>query len=184
MKYIALLRGINVGGNSKVDMKLLASVCKSLGLQNVKTYINSGNILFDSQLDPGRITTLLENGIKKEFALSVPVIIVSANKVQDIVKKVPSSWTNDTEMKTDVMFLWDEVNDNSILEKFNIKSEIDNVMYVDGAVVWNIERKNVTRSGLLKIIGTPLYKKMTIRNINTVRKLKDLAGMTKNEKRG
>lgn len=174
MKYVALLRGINVGGNNKVEMGRLKSTCESLGLKNVQTYINSGNVLFESSKNENQLEKIIADAIKKEFHLAVPVVVRSNNTMSKLEKEIPKSWTNDAEMKTDVLFLWDEVNDKSILEKIVIKPEIDSVMYIDGAVVWNVKRKDVTKSGLIKIVGTDIYKNVTIRNINTVRKLNEL----------
>lgn len=107
-KYVALLRGINVGGNSKVEMSKLKKCFESFGYQNVFTYINSGNIIYDSK------------------------------KSLDLLTK---------------------------------NSKVDNLKYIDGAIVWNIKRGDYSKSGMNKLIGTPLYKHMTARNINTVRKL-------------
>ena len=174
MKYVALLRGINVGGNSKVDMKRLKSSLEEIGLKNVITYINSGNVIFESEKPQTELDKLTESAINKEFNLEVPVVIKSEDELKKIAKIVPDEWTNDTDQKTDVLFLWEEVNDKNVLDDLHLKPEIDNVKYIDGAIIWNVKRKNVTRSSLLKIIGTPLYKKVTIRNINTVRKLNEL----------
>lgn len=76
-------------------------------------------------------------------------------------------------MKCDVMFLWDKYNNKSVIEQLTIKPEIDEVKYVHGALVWKVDRKNVTKSGMMKIVGTDLYRNMTVRNCNTVRKIND-----------
>jgi uncharacterized protein (DUF1697 family) len=72
------------------------------------------------------------------------------------------------------MFLWDEIDNKDILDKVVIKPDIENVLYIDGALVWNIGRENVTRGGGVKLIKTDLYRHMTVRNINTVRKLNEM----------
>ncbi|MFA9289042.1 MAG: DUF1697 domain-containing protein [Weeksellaceae bacterium] len=174
MKYVALLRGINVGGNAKVEMKRLKVVFEELGYTDVKTYINSGNVIFETTDKQSTLDNVIEKAIKKEFNLAVPVVVRSQKEIVAIEKEVPKTWLNNTEMKTDVLFLWDEYNKKEVLKDIGIKPEIDTVKYVHGALVWNVKRKDVTRSGLLKIIGTPFYKKVTIRNINTLRKLHQL----------
>lgn len=174
MKYIALLRGINVGGNSLVSMKQLKELFETLGLEAVRTYINSGNVLFESKLTAAKLSPKIEAAIEHEFKFPVSVVVKSQSEIEAIAKVIPDNWQNNTEMKTDVMFLWADVDDRSTLKQLQIKPELDHVTYVKGAIIWHVLRKHVTRSGLLKIVGTPLYKKMTIRNVNTFRKLQKM----------
>jgi uncharacterized protein (DUF1697 family) len=72
------------------------------------------------------------------------------------------------------MFLWDDVARSSVLKKIQIKPELEDVRYASGAILWRVDQENVTRSGMMKLVGTPLYKRMTIRNCNTTRKLLEL----------
>ncbi len=178
MKYVALLRGINVGGNSKIEMKRLKNVCESLEFENVQTYINSGNVLFETTKDKKQIAQAIEEAIVKEFGFVVPVVVKNSEAIRAIDKEVPKTWVNNTEMKTDVLFLWDEIDDKNIIKDLIVRPEIDNIKYIQGAIIWNVKRADVTKSGLLKIIGTDLYKKVTVRNINTVRKLHELLNIT------
>jgi len=77
-------------------------------------------------------------------------------------------------MKSDVVFLFDEINDNSILIQLGYKSVVEHMIYVDGAVLSMITRDNQSKSSLKKLVGTKLYSKVTVRNVNTVRKLAEL----------
>lgn len=175
MVYVALLRGINVGGNNKVEMKKLKSTFESLGFQNVQTYINTGNIIFtDTTHSPATIVSLLEKAITKDFGLEIRVLLCDLKSIQKIISKLPESWVNDKDMKCDVMFLWEEVDSPKILSELTIKDGIDEVHYVSGAIIWKVNRKDVTKSGMVKLVGTKTYKLMTIRNCNTVRKLAKL----------
>ncbi|HEY1037261.1 MAG TPA: DUF1697 domain-containing protein [Candidatus Paceibacterota bacterium] len=176
MIYAALLRGINVGGNSKVDMKQLKAAFEKAGIESVKTYINSGNIIFsDEKHGHAALAPLLEKVIKKEFGFEVRVVVRSFPEMKKIASKIPESWKNDTEQKCDVMYLWKEADSKSVLNQLVLKHGIDDdVVYVKGAIIWRVDRGKVTRSGLLKLVGTPLYKNMTIRNCNTARKLVEL----------
>ncbi len=175
MIYVALLRGINVGGNSKVEMVRLKQVFEKIGHTNVSTYINSGNVIFDSsEKNDETLVKKLEKEIEKEFGFNVKVVVKSLKEMEVINAKLPDGWENDLDAKTDVMFLWKEVDSQKVLENLTIKPELDNVVYVEGALLWNVKRKDVTKSGLLRIAGSDLYKKMTIRNVNTFRKLLSL----------
>lgn len=76
-------------------------------------------------------------------------------------------------MRSDVLFLWDEIDDESVLNKLVIKPEIDTVKYVHGAILWSVE-KNITKSGMTKLVGSKPYQQITIRNVNTTRKIYEL----------
>lgn len=172
--FVALLRGINVGGNAKVEMARLRTVFEDLGATLVSTYINSGNVIFVDSRKEAELVKLIEAAIKKEFGLSVPVIVRSQAEIEALLQKVPKSWVNDTQQKTDVLFLWAEVDKPSVVKGIDYKPEVENVLYVPGAVVWNVDRKHIKPGSGIKLIGTDLYRKMTARNINTVRKLDEL----------
>ncbi|MFS0821931.1 DUF1697 domain-containing protein [Bacillus sp. 1P02SD] len=175
MIYIALLRGINVGGKNKIDMKLLKQSFEQVGMNDVVTYINTGNIIF---LNKGKSKTelsrLLEEAIHQDFGLQIKIVVRSIDDVRGIINAIPDSWKNDKDMKCDVMFLWDEIDDESVLENLLVKPNIDTVKYVPGAILWSVDKKNVTKSGMSKIIGTKIYKQITVRNVNTARKIYEL----------
>lgn len=173
MKYVALLRGINVGGNNTVSMKQLVSSMTKAGFEEVSTYINSGNIFFRADDSITNLTSKLEQLINDEFGLEIKVLIRSKDDIDELNRSLPPEWTNGSEMKCDVMFLWAGYNSESVLEQLTIKPGIDEVRYVNGALIWKVDRKKVTKSGMMKIVGTELYRNMTVRNCNTVRKIKE-----------
>ena len=172
MTYVALLRGINVGGNRAVSMKTLKAVFEAAGMTDVRTYINSGNVLFSTKLrSRERIASRLEKAIEKEFGFAVAVLVVSETQLATIVAAIPVRWTNDEAVRCDVLFLWDDVDRDTILGELPVREGIDTVRYAPGAVIWRIDRKNIAKSRMAKLVGTALYKRMTIRNCNTARKL-------------
>lgn len=173
MKYVALLRGINVGGKNKVDMKLLISAMEKAGFQEVSTYINSGNIFFSSEKTPRQLVEQLTNLIKDEFNLSIKVLLRNKDNIKKVASSIPSSWNNDKSMKCDVMFLWDKYNNEEVLNRLVIKQGIDTVSYAAGALIWKVNREHAAKSGMMKLVGTDVYAHMTIRNCNTVRKIRD-----------
>lgn len=180
MVYVALLRGINVGGKNKMEMSRLKATFEAAGMKDVTTYINSGNVVFrDNRRKPATITSTLEKAIEVEFGFSIKVLIRDQPSIKQILKAVPDSWTNDSKMRCDVLFLWKQFDKKDILDELSWKPEIEDVVYVSGAVIWRIDRPNVNRSRLFKIIGTDLYRGITIRNCNTVRKLAALMESTR-----
>lgn len=175
MRYVALLRGINVGGNRKVEMARLRMVFEQIGTTEVRTYINSGNVVFSSskRFGPKRIGEL-EQAILAEFGFPVDTLICDGSMITQLADDLPSDWIDNTAQRCYVMFLWDSAASPSVLDELLIKDGIDDVRYVDGAILWRVPREHLTKSGMQKVIGTPLYKQMTIRNTNTVRKLAEL----------
>lgn len=168
--YVAFLRGINVGKNSAVNMGVLKKVFESLGFDNVVTYINSGNVLFKSKSEPS--INGIEKAIEKEFGFYIRVIFRDSDNLINLNSKIPKEWNN-KEQKTDILFLWDHFDNRESLKLLN-GTDVDNLIYFNGAIVWNINRKDYKKSSMNKFIGTELYKNMTARNINTLRKLVDI----------
>ncbi len=172
MKYVALLRGINVGGNRKVSMSELKALFEKAGMEQVKTYINSGNVVFTSSVKAKqKLTTTLEAACKSAFGFDITILIFSSSEIATIAQQLPDSWSNDGTMKSDVIFLWPQVDHPDIVNKLTIKPGVDTVLYTPGAVLWGMKRELATKSGLYKLVGTPIYKQMTVRNCNTLRKL-------------
>lgn len=175
MVYVALLRGINVGGKNKVEMKQLKETFLRLGLESVVTYINSGNVVFtDAHQTKEALENKLRQEIYQEYALDIPVLIRSMNDFEGLMRILPVDWKNDDTMKCDVLFLETGLHEDVVMEKLTVKPGIDNTLRAAGVIIWSVERKNVTRSSLTKIIGTDHYKRITIRNVNTTRKLYEL----------
>jgi uncharacterized protein (DUF1697 family) len=174
-KYIAFLRGINIGGKNKIEMKMLKKVFESLGFINVFTYINSGNVIFESEENNNdKLISDIKSGLRKIFDFDIQVIIRDNQNIQKLVKKFPYHWRNDAEQKTDILFLWDEFDSKNSIKLISQTKDVDIIIYCKGAIIWNINRKDYKKSGMNKFIGTALYKNMTARNINTVRKLAEL----------
>lgn len=175
MVYVALLRGINVGGKNKMEMARLKATFEAAGMKGVTTYINSGNVVFnDNRRKAATITKTLEKAIETDFGFAIKVLVRDLPTIRKILKALPDSWTNDSKMRCDVFFLWESFDKKDVLDELKWKPEIENLVYVPGAVIWRIDRANVNRSRLQKMIGTDLYRGMTIRNCNTVRRLGEL----------
>lgn len=175
MIYVALLRGINVGGNNKISMKLLKETFEQAGLTSVATYINSGNIIFASQShSQEELPELLEQAILKDFSLNIRVMVRNIDEIRTVIEALPESWSNDDLLKSDVMFLWEEVDKASVLDELPLKAGIGTLLYIPGAILYAVERENINKSGMTKLIGTKIYRQMTVRNVNTTRKIYQL----------
>lgn len=91
-----------------------------------------------------------------------------------MIKTLPTEWKNDQKTKSDVLFLWDDVDDETLLSQLSIKPGIDTILFVPGAILWIVAKKDITKSGLVNFVGDKQYKKMTIRNVNSTRKIYSL----------
>ncbi|MFA6213754.1 MAG: DUF1697 domain-containing protein [Candidatus Micrarchaeia archaeon] len=169
MRYVALLRGINVGGNRKVEMKRLKALFESLGYSGVSTYINSGNVVFESGKKHDGICKELALGMKKEFGFDIQTLVKTEKEMKGIADAIPKQWQNDSAQKTDVAYLFREIDSAKTIDGLPVKKEYIDIRYAPGAIFWNVERKNYNKSHLNKIISHPLYKMMTVRNVNTAR---------------
>ena len=175
MIYIALFRGINVGGNNKVEMKKLKSLLERTGFENVVTYINSGNVIFKKSggVSEAELARIIVHAVKDEFQLDLKIVVINSNHLDAICREIPADWVKNDEMRTDVLFLWEKYDYPGVLDIIKYK-EVDNVKYVPGALVWNVREKDYTKSNMVKLVGTDLYRHITIRNVNTVRKLHEM----------
>lgn len=169
MKYVALLRGINVGGNRKVEMKRLKGMFEDLGYKNVSTYINSGNIIFESEENSTSLEKKIGDEMEKMFDDVFPVLVKTVKELREILKAIPTEWSNDAEQKTDVAYLFKEIDSEKVIDELPVNREKMDIRYTKGAIFWNVKRENYNASRLNKIIGNKLYKLMTVRNINTAR---------------
>ncbi len=172
MVFVALLRGVNVGGKSKVEMPRLRTLFETAGLDNVRTYINSGNVIFTgSRVVVPKLTSKLENAIESEFGFEVKLLLRDIETMSAVESAIPGHWVTDSSMRTDVLFLWDEIANPDIVDELPVREGVDNVLYASGAIIWQVAAENLNRSGRTKIIGGQIYKAATVRNANTVRKL-------------
>jgi len=172
MMYVALLRGINFGGNRKVSMAHLKKTFEALGFRNVVTYINSGNVVFShTGKDQEKIVRKIEKGIQKDFLLEVKVLVRDTEDLHTVCKGIPVAWEDEPGMRPHVAFLWKEIDNPDTLKQVSINPKVDKVKYVAGALLWNVDLKNWNKSAMYKFVSTKITKQVTVRSVNTVRKL-------------
>ncbi|WP_149554986.1 DUF1697 domain-containing protein [Treponema pectinovorum] len=171
MDYIALLRGINVGNSVKISMKELKASFEKCGFSNVSTYINSGNVIFESEDDKNTVTENIEKALHITIGNEIKVLLKTKNEIAKIADAIPNDWQNNDEQKTDVAYLFESIDDENIINELPVKKEYIKLIYVKGALIWNVQRKDYSRSHINKIISHKAYKDMTIRNVNTARYL-------------
>lgn len=173
--YVALLRGINVGGNTLIKMAELRECVEALGHDEVRTYIASGNVLFRSrERSAARLDAQLEQAIEARFGLPVRVVVRSSSELARIVEHVPKRWRSATDLRVTVAFLLRGANGREIASRLRPKDGIDELLVAPGALLLATRRDALTRTGI-RLVGTPDYKLLTARNLNTTLKLAELA---------
>ncbi len=179
MTYVAFLRGVNVGGKGIVSMAAIKQALVALGLSDVRTYINSGNVIFSTRASQAQqLTARIEKALEQHTGMAIKVLVMDHKTLRTMIDAIPPDWVDDKTMRTYVLLLWKELDDRRILDRLPIKPGVDELRYTPGAVVWRVDRENVGRSQMNRIVGTPLYKKITIRSANTMRKLNELTAMS------
>jgi uncharacterized protein (DUF1697 family) len=181
--YVALLRGINVGGNNRVAMPDLRRVVGSLGYADVVTYINSGNVVFDAadepDMDDATHARPIEAAVREELGVSCAVLVRSASEVAAVVDANPFSVETDP-MKLHGVFLpapWDDATHADVQtarERAAEKGSRDEVELV-GRVAYLWTPDGFGRSVLAPLLGRRATKDGTARNWATVTKLLELS---------
>lgn len=176
MIYVALLRGINVGGKNKIEMSRLKACFERVGMEAVRTYINSGNVIFSSKSrSPDQLAGVLEQAIEGTFGFPVRVLVRNREMMKRTVEAMPASWVNNEVMRCDVIFLAKEIDRPSIVDEIAYRPEIEDLVYTKGALIWRIDRAEWAQSKVPALTGsTKLYPYLSIRNCNTARKLLSL----------
>lgn len=173
-RYIALLRGVNVGGNNKVTMKDLVAAMTEDGFVDVKSYINSGNVLFSSTSSKD-LEKKVAVSIKRHSKLDIDVVVVSAERWIAIVKEAPKMWGKQEGWKHNIVVMIPPATPQQMLHEVGeLRPEYESLATGDGVVYQSISLKYFGRARSGALVGKPLYKKMTIRNYNTAIKLAGL----------
>jgi uncharacterized protein (DUF1697 family) len=171
LKYVALLRGINVGKGARVPMKTLRDLLKGLGLSNVVTYLSSGNVVFESGRSASALTRLIEGELKRAFGERIPTLVKTSTQMIEIAESIPSEWGSNDGEQTYVAYLFSDVANPSLVSELPVKRQFMSIFYAHEAIVWNIKREDYNRSQITKIVRHSSYARMTTRNVNTARKL-------------
>lgn len=175
-RYLALLRGINVGGNNIIKMADLKTCFEEMSFQNVTTYIQSGNVLFDSnETDQIKLTQQIEKTLSERFSYNSKIVLLSQQTLIQLANTAPNGFgMNPDEYRYDVIFLKAPFTAEEALSKIKTKEGVDFVTTGNGVLYFSRLSSMSGQSQMTKMIGTAIYKEMTIRNWNTTTKLCEL----------
>lgn len=176
--YIVLLRGINVGGKNKVPMLELRRCLEELGYADVVTYIASGNVLLKSKKKTNKVRVEIEKALPKKFKLDselIKALVLTRAELKTVVGKKPEGFGEaPKKYHSDVIFLMGP-SVSQAMKAFSPKEGVDTVWPGKGVIYSQRLSSLRAKSRLNRVMMTPVYKQMTIRNWNTVTKLLTLA---------
>lgn len=165
--FIALLRAVNVGGTGKLPMSELKALCEAAGFSKVRTYIASGNVLFESGMPPGEVKALLEARLESYAGKPVGVAVRTADEMAGVLKANPFP---DADPNRTVAIFLDQPPPANALE--DVRGREDEELRLGTREVYVRYGAGMGHSKL----KVPSAKAGTARNMNTVAKLVELAG--------
>jgi uncharacterized protein (DUF1697 family) len=173
--YVALLRGINVGGKNIIKMADLKACFQAQGLQGVATYIQSGNVAFRSPLGAAALTARLQAVLAKTFNYNASLVLFSQKQLQAVLKKAPPGFGSRPEkFRDDVLYLKPPLSPAQALALVPVKPGVDQCRPGPGVLYYSRLIAKATQSRLSKLTGMPVYQQMTIRNWATTQALAEL----------
>jgi uncharacterized protein (DUF1697 family) len=168
-RYVALLRGINVGGNNLIKMADLKACFEALGFGDVATYIQSGNVVFTAaESGADKLASRIEGALIAKFGGAASVFVRSRKQLQDIVARAPAGFgAQPARYRSDVIFLKPPLTAAAAMKSIVTKPGVDQAHGGAGVLYFARLVSKATQSRLGKIVALPIYKSMTIRNWNT-----------------
>jgi uncharacterized protein (DUF1697 family) len=176
MRHVALLRGINVGGRNRVAMRDVRAAFEDAGFTSVATYIQSGNVLFDSAPDAG-LEARVEQVLDEALGLPVIVVVRDREQMRAVAADAPPGFGQGPDLyHSDVIFLKDPLTAEEGLKAVELRDGVDVAWAGEGVLYCQRLSAQRTKSRLSRVMSRPEYRLMTIRNWNTTARLAEMVG--------
>jgi uncharacterized protein (DUF1697 family) len=168
-RYLALLRGINVGGKNLIEMSTLEACLEATGLTDVATYIQSGNVVFTArESDRVLLASRIERALSKTFGVAPMVVLKSRAQLRKIIARAPTRFgAAPGRFRYDVIFLKEPLSSTALLKTVPARPGVDQVAAGPFVIYFSRLISKATQSQLAKLVTLPLYQQVTIRNWNT-----------------
>ena len=178
MKYIALLRGVNISGKNKIVMSKLKEVLEKNNYQNVLTYLNSGNVIFENRItNKENLANDISKIIKNNFNLDIPVFVINESELENILNNAPDWWgTDNKEIYDNLIFIMPPTSYEDVYNTIGNPSEnIDKIEEFHNSIFWSFDLKQYRKSNWwIKTASTNIKDKITIRTANTMKKILEI----------
>jgi uncharacterized protein (DUF1697 family) len=173
--YVALLRGINVGGQNIVPMTSLKESFERMGCRDVRTYINSGNVLFRAAGgNAAALESRIDRMLSRDYGVDGRTVVRSAAEMARLDKRIAATWTSDPQWKYNVIFLRRHLDAKRVLAAMTLKDGIEHAVACPGTLLWSARIAALGRTAMMKFGRLPVYQDVTVRNVTTTRKIAQL----------
>ena len=173
IRFALLVRGINVGGKNKVVMAQFRQELTGLGLENVETYINSGNIFFTTSIPKTQLVENLQAFFNKHYPFIQSFSLLSYQDYEEELRNLPDWWNHEMARK-DVLFYTEGLDVDQVIEKVNSLELVDEELHFGKlGVFWGkLSEASYSKTAYHKhLLKMPFYRNITIRNANTFDKI-------------
>jgi uncharacterized protein (DUF1697 family) len=167
--YVALLRGINVGRNNRIAMPALRACFAEHGFPDAQTYIQSGNVVFTTrEAGAAALTRRIEKDLSATFGYQASVVLRSRAQMRSVVDRAPRGFgTKPSEYRYDVIFLKDPLKPKTAMKDVLTNPDVDDAVAGPGVLYFSRLVSRASQSRLSRIVSSPIYPNLTIRNWNT-----------------
>jgi len=178
--YLALLRGINVGGNNIIPMAKLVESFTRLGFASVQTLIASGNVVFQApRTDLRKLEQTIERRLTTDFAYDATVVVKSHAEIDAIIAGLPKAWQRPSAAyRYYVIFLRHGIDRAELVDELAPKAGVESLTYCPGVLFWQAKISALSRSSVARLTQRKIYADVTMRNLNTTKKLAALMATT------
>ena len=171
VQFLALLRGINVGGKGLIKMADLRAAFEEMGFADVATYIQSGNVLFRAPRQKrDQLAARIESELSRRFDLEVKVVLLTEVQLKDVVEGAPRGFGAESHL-CDVIFVRKPLTVRKAFGLVEIREGVDSAWAGKGVLYFSRLASKASGSRLSKIVSKSEYKNMTIRSWSTTKKL-------------
>jgi uncharacterized protein (DUF1697 family) len=172
MTWVALLRGVNVGGRNPMKMPALKACLEDAGFDRVETFIQSGNVVFrTAQKSVSRLTAQLEQAMETTLGVSLRVVVVSRDRLKTVIDEAPAAWRSRSDLRRNIAFLRQPITAATALKEVDVRPGVDAVEAGKSVLYMTTTLRDAAKSRLSKIVTKPVYREMTIRTYGTCQKI-------------
>jgi uncharacterized protein (DUF1697 family) len=180
IRYVAMLRGINVGGNNIIRMDELKKLFGETGFADVTAYIQSGNVIFSScEADKAHVAMKIEESLCVKLNCKTNLALLTAAEMNEIIDGKPEGFgENMSEYRHDVIYPISPLTAGDVIKEIKTRDGVDKVYEGRHAVYISRLASELGKSHFRSIVETPIYRNITVRNWNTTVKLCKLANLS------
>jgi uncharacterized protein (DUF1697 family) len=175
--HVALLRGINVGGRNAVRMPELVELFRELGYQNVRTHLQSGNVLFETgRTERAELETTLDDHLSSRLGFVIPAVVRSREDLAETIASAPPQHGS-SELRSDVFFLKQPLSVREVMDQMpELRTGVDTITPGPDAVYFSRDAAQARKTRITKFMGLPIFQQITVRSWSTTTRLLELLG--------